>query len=140
LKGLKKKRTREDVSTEVVKNLFTLRRTLMDTIHEKNELSLDELKESVQRILDRLVVIRVAEDRGVIHSESLSKMIATWKETAIKKSVRTLMRDLKNLFRDFDTAYNSKLFEEHFCEDLKIDNKTLENIISKAIRALPHIF
>ena len=129
LERFEKKRTREDVSTEVVKELFKLRRKLMGNIHEENDLSPDELKESVQRILDRLVVIRVAEDRGVIHSESLSKMIATWKETAINKSVRTLMKDLKNLFRDFDTAYNSRLFEEHFCEDLKIDNRVLEGVV-----------
>jgi len=129
LERFEKKRTREDVSVEVVKELFRLRKILMDTIYERNNLSLDELKESVQRILDRLVVIRVAEDKGVIHTESLSKMAGTWKKTAINKSVRTLMKDLKTLFRDFDTVCNSALFEEHFCEDLKIDNALVENVV-----------
>jgi len=39
------------------------------------------------------------------------------------------MRSLKSLFRDFDDVYNSKLFESHFCEDLKIDNTALESVI-----------
>lgn len=129
LERFEKKRTREDVSTEVVRELFRLRKILMSDLYKRNELPPDQLKESVQRILDRLVVIRVAEDRGVIHSESLSKMIETWKETAINKSTRTVMRDLKNLFRDFDDTYNSKLFESHICEDLAIDNKIVEAVV-----------
>ncbi len=129
LERFEKRRTREDVSVEIFKQLFKLRRILMDEICEKNELSPDELKESVQRILDRLVVIRVAEDRGITHAKSLSKIITTWKEPAINRSVRTLMKDLKNLFRDFNTAYKSNLFEEHFCEDLKIDNNVIENVV-----------
>ncbi len=130
LSRYERRRTREDVSTEIVRELFTMREILLDSILEKNELSPAALKESVQRILDRLVVIRVAEDRDVIHAESLSEMAATWKKTVINRSVRTLMRDLKNLFRDFDTVYNSSLFEEHFCEDLYIDNELLENVIN----------
>ncbi len=125
-----KRRTREDVSTEIVKELFAMRKTLLNSIREKNELSPVALKESVQRILDRLVVIRVAEDRDVIHPESLSDMIATWKRTAINKSVRTLIKELKNLFRDFDDVYNSSLFREHFCEDLYIDNTIIEDVIN----------
>jgi len=125
-----KRRTREDVSTEVVNDLYTARKALVGTLNKNNELTKEELRESVQRILDRLVVVRVAEDRGVIHAESLSKMVETWKETTIDMSVRTLMRDLKNLFRDFDSAYNSKLFEKHPCEDLKIDNEVLEEVIN----------
>jgi len=108
LERFEKKRTREDVSIEIVNELFQLRKLLINNISEKNKLSIYKLKESVQRILDRLVVIRVAEDRGVIHPESLSKMLETWKET---------------------TAYNSKLFEAHFCENLEIDNKILEDVV-----------
>lgn len=129
LDELRRRRTREDVSTEVVNDLYRARKYLTGIINKNNELSKEELRESVQKILDRLVVIRVAEDRGIIHAESLSTMVETWKKTAIDKSVRTLMRDLKNLFRDFDSVYNSKLFEKHICEDLRIDNEVLEAVI-----------
>ena len=56
-------------------------------------------------------------------------MVENWKSTTIDKSFRTLMSDLRNLFRDFDSVYNSKLFEEHYCEKLIIDNNVLEEII-----------
>ncbi|KXB03614.1 hypothetical protein AKJ48_03720 [candidate division MSBL1 archaeon SCGC-AAA261O19] len=123
------RRTREDVNTEFVNDLYTLRKDLAGAISEKNDLSADEIRESVQRILDRLVVIRVAEDREIIHRESLHKMVEAWKTTSIDPSVRTLMKDLKNLFRDFDSVYNSELFDEHTCEDLNIENDTIKETI-----------
>lgn len=129
LETYRKRRTREDVSTEFVNDLYRMRKWLTGNISKNNKLSKDELRESVQKILDRLVVVRVAEDRGIIHTDSLSKMVEVWNATSIDKSFRTLMRDLKNLFRDFDYSYNTKLFEEHFCEDLKIDNDYVEVIL-----------
>jgi hypothetical protein len=129
LETYKIRRTREDVGTEFVNDLFKMRTDLAQDIKQNNNLSKDELRESVQRILDRFVVIRVAEDRGVIHSDSLSKMVQAWNDTTINKTFRTLMKDLKNLFRDFDFNYNSKLFEEHPCEDLKIGNDCIGNSI-----------
>jgi len=129
LETYKIRRTREDVSTEFVNDLFKMRTDLAQNMKQNNNLSKEELRESVQRILDRFVVIRVAEDRGVIHTDSLSRMVQAWNDTAINKTFRTLMKDLKNLFRDFDFNYNSKLFDEHPCEDLKIDNDCIGNCI-----------
>lgn len=129
LETYKIRRTREDVGTEFVNDLFQMRTDLNSSINQQNSLSKEVIRESVQRILDRFVVIRVAEDRGVIHADSLSKLVQSWNETAINKNFRTLMKDLKNLFRDFDFSYNSKLFEKHPCEDLKIDNDSIEKSI-----------
>lgn len=129
LETYRKRRTREDVSTEFVNDLYRMRKWLTGNINKNNKLSKEELRESVQKILDRLVVVRVAEDRGIIHTDSLSRMLEVWDQTAIDKSFRTLMRDLKNLFRDFDFNYNTKLFEEHFCEDLTIENEYLQTTI-----------
>jgi len=129
LETYRMRRTREDVSTEFVNDLYNMRKLLTGNVNKNNKLSKEELRESVQKILDRFVVIRVAEDRGIIHTDSLSKMVEVWDETSIDKSFRTLMRDLKNLFRDFDFKYNTKLFEEHFCENLIIENECIETII-----------
>ena len=73
------------------------------------------------------MVIRVAEDRGIIGSDSLWKELDAWKTRGLPTP---FMRSLKILFRDFDEVYNSKLFEEHKCEDIKIDNEALEKVIS----------
>ncbi|RJS79230.1 hypothetical protein CW713_08665 [Methanophagales archaeon] len=127
-----KKRTRETIDVAILKDLHESRILLTNNIHLKNpELDKNLLRECVQKILDRLIVMRVAEDRNIISSDSIFKQLETWKETVLNKEVRTFMMDLKNTFRDFDFSYNTKLFEEHPCDDLKIDNDIIEEVINR---------
>jgi len=123
-----KRRVRRDIDVEVLGDLFVCRKILVDSVRKNNpELSKEEVKESVQKILDRILVIRVAEDRGIIGSDSLWKELDSWKSRGLPTP---FMRSLKSLFRDFDDVYNSKLFEKHPCEDLKLDNDVLEKVIT----------
>lgn len=122
-----KRRLRRDIDREVLGDLFRCRKYLVDSISKNNpELSTEEIKESVQKILDRILVIRVAEDRGIIGSDSLWKELDSWRTRGLPTP---FMRSLKSLFRDFDDIYNGKLFESHFCEGLKLDNDVLESVI-----------
>ena len=72
LDTLEKRRTRSEIDKEILNDLFECRELLVSTI-ERNNHGLDRefVKESVQKILDRILVIRVAEDRGIIGSDSL---------------------------------------------------------------------
>ncbi len=122
-----KRRLRRDIDEEVLIDLFESRKLLVNSIAKNNpSLSAEEVKEFVQKILDRLLVIRVAEDRGIIGSDSLWKELDSWKNRGLPTP---FMRSLKSLFRDFDEIYNSKLFEPHKSEDLSIDNESLEKVI-----------
>jgi len=122
-----KRRLRRNIDREVLDDLFRCRKYLVDSIDKNNpELDKEEIKESVQKILDRILVIRVTEDRGIIGSDSLWKELDSWKTRGLPTP---FMRSLKSLFRDFDDVYNSKLFESHYCEDLKLENQALEAVI-----------
>jgi type I restriction-modification system DNA methylase subunit len=130
LERLERVRERASVTTEILNVLSEARMRLTQDVHDAHpELSLDELRDGVQRILDRVVVMRVAEDRGVIPADTLLNMAESWEKTTINPDVRTLVRDLKNAFRDFDSVYNSELFAEHPCEDYDISNDVLLGII-----------
>jgi len=123
-----KRRMRREIDEQILGDLFVCRKMLVDSISSNNpELGKEEIKESVQKILDRILVIRVAEDKGIIGSDSLWKELDSWKTRGLPTP---FMRSLKSLFRDFDDVYNSKLFEKHVCEDLKLDNEALEKVIS----------
>lgn len=125
-----KRRLRKDIDEELLKDLVYCRKLLISNIRKKNsQLSKDEINESTQKILDRLMFIRSCEDRRIIPSESLWTQFETWQKTAIDKSVRTFMMDLRNIFRDFDAVYNGQLFASHFCEDLRIENETLQAVL-----------
>lgn len=132
LEALERSRERDNVTTEILNVLSEARVNLTVDVHESHpDLSMDELREGVQRILDRLVVMRVAEDRSVIPRDSLLNMMESWSETTINPDVRTLVKDLKNAFRDFDSVYNSELFAKHPCEDYEISNDVLELTIEE---------
>lgn len=127
LNKIERKAERKNIDEAVLEDLLEIRRLISDNVRQKNPtLSIDTVKESVQKIMDRLMVIRVAEDRGLIGFESLGKELESWKNRGLPTP---FMRSLKSVFRDFDDVYNSKLFEPHSCEELPIDNKILEDII-----------
>lgn len=122
-----RRRTRRDIDEEVLEALFESRQTLTSSIRSRNpSLSTEDVRECVQKILDRILVIRVAEDRTIIGSDSLWKELDSWKSRGLPTP---FMRSLKSLFRDFDDIYNSKLFSKHICEDLDLDNEALEKVI-----------
>jgi len=121
---------RPPVDEAFLDDLMNCRQFLAEDIKTSNPgLTNDQINESVQKILDRLIFIKNCEDRLIIPAESLWKRFKAWQETAIDANIVTFMMDLKNLFRYFDQVYNGKLFEKHPCEDLKIRNEVLEEII-----------
>jgi type I restriction-modification system DNA methylase subunit len=125
------KTERPPVDKAFLDDLMNCRQLLAENIRKNNpSLSYDEVNESVQKILDRLIFIKNCEDRLIIPAESLWKRYQAWQETAIDRQIVVFMMDLKNFFRYFDQVFNGKLFEKHTCEDLKIDNEVLEEIIN----------
>jgi type I restriction-modification system DNA methylase subunit len=127
LDKIERKAERKNIDEAVLEGLLEIRRLLSESINLKNpSITLEGIRENVQRIMDRLIVVRVAEDRGLIGFESLHKELDSWKNRGLPTP---FMRSLKSIFRDFDDIYNTKLFESHSCEDLSIDNDVLETII-----------
>ena len=126
-----KRRLRREINEELLKDWLHCRKLLVPNIRKNNpKLSKDEINETSQKILDRIMFIRSCEDRLIIPAESLWSQFSVWQKVAIDKTVRTFMMDLKNIFRDFDAVYNGKLFAPHPCEDLTVDNKILEIVLT----------
>lgn len=124
-----KKRRKAPVSQKMLSDFIQWRQKLTRSIRKHprlNKISDEELDESVQRILDRLIFIRISEDRGMEKNHLLSAL-REWEE---KPKGKSLSQRLKEIFRDFDKGYNSKIFSPHISEDLVIDDEVLEEIIN----------
>lgn len=102
-------------------------RTLLTKDFKKNNNNIDDdaIDEGVQKILDRLIFIRTAEDRKIEQNILLS-LIREW-ETAGKK--HNIFKRLNDGFRWFDNQYDSKLFASHALENWTAGNKVFETII-----------
>src|SRR4030042_5627992 len=112
---------RKHVGEKLFEDLMSWRVLLTKDFKKQNSLTDEELDEGVQRILDRLIFIRTAEDRK-IEPNVLLNISRGGKTNAYKL--------LTKVFRDFDDGFNSKLFAPHYCEEWKVSDKTIAEVIN----------
>ncbi len=94
--------------------------------HPKNRRILNSftLNECVQRILDRIVFLRVCEDRNIEETGTLLALQRLWQD----HPALSLYEKFNELIRNRRSLYNGLLFAEHECEQLDVGNKILEKI------------
>jgi type I restriction-modification system DNA methylase subunit len=83
-----------------------------------------ELAEATQRLIDRLVFMRVCEDRGIINYGTLREAV----EGAARNRL-DLYGELAGQFREFDARFNGYLFQAHFSEGLAVSGELLADFI-----------
>ncbi|WP_158385498.1 N-6 DNA methylase [Candidatus Nitrososphaera evergladensis] len=93
-------------------------------MNQNKSLSQEDLNESTQRILDRLMFIRYCEDRGLEEKRLISN-VREW----ASRGKGQLVRSIREVYSYFDKYYNSKIFAKHLCDELEIDNDVLYEII-----------
>ncbi len=117
---------RRPVDKEILEDMKRWRELLAKNIYKnKPDITEDQLKEDVQRILDRIIFVRSCEDRRLSHGETLQDMVLQRRDDI----GAAFMPVLKALFRRYDRDYNSELFDDHPCEDLAIDFSVIKEII-----------
>ncbi len=127
----KGKKGTADVDDAFLAEIESWRSLLARNIALRNpRLSQAEINFAVQRTVDRIIFLRICEDRGI---ETYGRL------QEIATSERTYKR-LVDLFRQADDKYNSGLFHfasekdrseslDTFTLDLKIDDKVMKDII-----------
>jgi len=131
--GKKQKKVRvtpvtEQLFVDLVKWRQNLTKDIASRKSNRQLLKTDEnLDESVQRLLDRLIFIRVAEDRQ-LEPVTLQSRLREWKGT---KRGRPFYALLVDLFREFDANYNSRLFARHVSDQIEISDLLLLQTIEQ---------
>lgn len=99
----KKKKGTTEVDDEFLSEIETWRELLAKDIALKNpDLTVDELNYSVQQIIDRIIFLRMAEDRGAEKYGHLQKLL----------NKQEIYQELCKIWKAADEKYNSGLF--HF--------------------------
>ncbi len=83
-----------------------------------------KLTEAVQRIMDRLVFMRICEDRGIMPFGELYRTLER-----IVGEGGNLYASLAAKFRDLDIKYNGYLYKPHFSEQLIVAGDALADFI-----------
>ena len=118
----KNKKGTSEVDKEFLKTIDGWRVELAKTIAKNNkDLETYDINYAVQKIIDRIIFLRFAEDQNIEEYGSLKKFLET-KEKVYPK--------LDAFFRKADTKYNSSLFKpEGYISKLEIEDKALHSII-----------
>ena len=127
----RKKKGTAEVDTAFLEEIERWRELLARNIALRNEgLSQREVNFSVQRTIDRIIFLRICEDRGI---EDYGRLMA------LQNGERVYKR-LFQLFREADARYNSGLFYfrpekgrstdiDALTPDLNLDDKVLKDIL-----------
>ncbi|MCL4480172.1 MAG: N-6 DNA methylase [Candidatus Thermoplasmatota archaeon] len=117
------------VDKQLLKDMIHFREILSKDI-KKNypNLKQEEIDETVQRILDRLIFIRNAEDRGYEPKE-LKEKFEMW----ATKEKGHLIKKVRELYKHYHEVYNSGLFgkenEVHIADQVDISDAVLREVI-----------
>lgn len=133
LDALASRESRKRVDEQILTDLTIIREMFLKGIETKNKNPVghtrDELRLMVQTLIDRFIVIRVAEDRGLFEQDTLKTIHANWRKRGGKSS---FARWLRALFGEFEEIYNTTLFKQSAIDAVDIPN----NEITYAINAL----
>ena len=123
----KSKRLRIPPDKSFLEDLTGWRTELAKDINKHNhELDVHVLNDVVQKLLDRIIFIRIAEDRRIRPERELWEIVAQWREEGKRKS---MMPALVDLFREVNDDLNGDIFKPHACESVDVDSDILADII-----------
>jgi len=123
----KSKRLRIPPDKSFLEDLTIWRTELAKDIHKRNpEFDVKLLNDVVQKLLDRIIFIRIAEDRKIRPDRELQDIVAQWKEEGKRKPIMTHLVDL---FHEVNNDLNGDIFKPHACETAEIDSSLLAEII-----------
>ncbi|GAH83130.1 unnamed protein product, partial [marine sediment metagenome] len=142
LEQLALREEKEDIDIDFLDFMRSCRLLLGNTIYEDNtiaengterKLTTQEINEATQRILDRLIIIRFAEDKLILSSPNLLlDAYKHWNKYRTYSSLSEMLFGNNMIFDNFNREYNGKMFERgHLCERIEIRDDALGTIIEQ---------
>lgn len=120
------KRMRIPMDVDFLEQLTKWREDLAKNYFKNNDdLDVRLLNDIVQKLLDRLIFIRLLEDRDIVRNRSLYIIAENW---TISKH-RDIQFELNMLFNQFNKDFNGDIFKYHPCETFFYDSDLVAEII-----------
>lgn len=119
------KKDASSIEDEFLEQIGTWNKQLANNIHKNNNIKLADLNQVVQLIIDRIIFIRMAEEKGLEEYETLLKL----------SQKHNLYQEFIKLCKNTNKKYSNQLF--HFQKDINIDmlaqNLKIDDIVLKKI-------
>ena len=121
--------SKEELGDRFLDDLKKWRLILANGLYDLNkDLTIDEIKEGSQRILDRLIFIRMLETLGILPYNWLRTVFLRWQEGTIGLN-QPFSKVLRNNFLTIEDIYDTELFLSTPYDALEIGDEYLEELI-----------
>ncbi len=125
-KGAKLERVTETVNREFFADLMKWRLEIAKSIAKSNpRVSDHDINSAVNHLLNRILFLRVIEDRKIENYDPLDAAVTKWK----KEELGPLFAYLIEVFKRLDPKYNGAIFAKHHVDSMLIDDKPLYDCI-----------
>ena len=114
---------------EFLKDLLYWREILAKDIYSNNpDISEDDLNIYVQKILDKILFLRILEDREIENNEILREICLKY----YNHSIDNIYKELNSICKDLNVKYNGLLFKQYNeLASLNISNEVLYSVINQ---------
>jgi predicted type IV restriction endonuclease len=143
LEHLSQLQAKEDLDRGFLESLKRWRKLLAQDILDRNrdnevilasgQPDLDKLRRVVQRVLDRLVIIRYADDRELLDDFGVIEALhAGFKARRSYAAEGKLYRDFLDFCAGMDRKHNTEIFSpKHPCEQVIVSNDCLDQVLAE---------
>jgi len=118
----------KEIDENFLQDLQKWRLSLANDVHKNHALTIEQISSQTQKILNRLILIRIAEDRGTLPRGQLKNEYTKWKTTTRSRRKR-FIEELREFFLDFEFDFNTELFKPDLCDSLAIGDSVFEDLI-----------
>jgi type I restriction-modification system DNA methylase subunit len=126
----RRERQRIPLDQQFLSDLVEWREKLAKAVFKAHhDLEAEDLNSVVQVFLDRLIFIRVAEDRGVLPENQLREIARHWREDRS----RPIIAELLPLFRAVNQKLNGEIFKPHRADEINWDSALVAEIIDDGL-------
>ncbi|MDO9097938.1 MAG: type I restriction enzyme HsdR N-terminal domain-containing protein, partial [Candidatus Methanoperedens sp.] len=125
-----KERTKRELDNEFLNDLKKWRLIIANGFYQlQPNLSIEEIKEASQRWIDRLIFIRIFENKALLPYHWIRKVYISWRKDTINKDASPFSDEIRKKFKEFESIYNTELFKPNLCDQLNIDNTFISEVI-----------
>lgn len=122
---------RAPLDQRFLQELTGYREQLAKAVHKvAPERSAPDLNRLVQTFLDRLIFIRVGEDRRILPANGLANIARKWRDNG---RVRPITADLFPLFAEVKEKFNGEIFRANEIQQLQWDSALIADVIEEGL-------
>lgn len=130
---LAKKRERRPIDIEIAADLLTSNLEIFEVLNKKYsaQYSKEELKHFTQRFIERLLVLRAAEDWELLRADQIKDLFDSWNNLTIDKDIEPFSKRMSSLYLQFNNKFNTAIFAPSPVDDLELSDQVYESVINR---------